>query len=902
VPAALPPGTRVGPYEIQQVLGAGAMGDVYVARDSRLGRDVAVKVLATASARDSDRLQRFEQEARAAAALNHPNILAVHDIGSHHGAPFIVSERLHGETLRSRLLPGEPMPLRKAIDYAAQIARGLAAAHDRGIVHRDLKPENVFVTADGIVKILDFGLAKLSRAAARSGADSASVFLTIGPDTEPGMMLGTIGYIAPEQVRGREVDSRADIFAFGAILYEMLSGRRAFGGGTPADTLGAILEKSPPELPSAERRIPAALARIVDRCLEKDPVARFQSSRDLAFAIEALDLASDSSMAVSTPAGAAGRTWSTYAGWIAAAALAVALAAIVANRRTADTDGPVSGAVRVTVAAPPGASFALFGATRQGSVTLSPDGQRMALVADDRLWVRDLAALEARSLQGTEGASWPFWSPDGISVAFVAGGQLKRVSLATGGIDTIRPIGSIRGGSWAPDGRILLSTGGRLHVLDADGVSLQRITELDRARGDAQHSYPQWLPNGRDYLFLVRTTDAPTTGIYAGTLDSARQTFLVPSDTNAQYASGRLFFLRQGSAALWTQAIDLDGMALRGTPSRLADQIGLSTWPWDVYAAPFSVSSTGVLAYHATSMVESQLVWYDRAGRVLDSVAPAAIHANPEISPDGAHVAVDRFNPLTGQTEVILIDMRRGNSVPVRRGRGSDLGAAWAPDGAKVLFTSNAEKGRLALYIKDLADDRIEKVADLPAPAYAKRWASDGRFALFTTLDGTLRIDRVDLAQQTVEPWLTGSGLHVQAQISPDGRWVAFTSTESGRPEVYVRPLSAPGRTTLISSAGGRDPRWRRDGRELYYVHEEGAWLSGGTLLSVDVRTGPGRAVRSRAAAAALHVSGDWHRRRRVWLCLRRGAGRPAVSLPAGDGNRPGEADDARPELASARR
>src|SRR5262245_34575064 len=529
---SLAPGSRVGPYDILAPLGSGGMGEVYRARDPRLQRDVAIKVLPSSFSVDPERLRRFEQEARAAAALNHPNVLAVFDIGTENGSPYIVSELLEGETLRARLSKSPArssdahsgsdssssigasagIGTRRAIEYGVQIARGLAAAHDRGIVHRDLKPENVFVASDGHVKILDFGLAKLTQIEpALAGG------VTEGPtkmvDTSPGTLLGTMGYMAPEQVRGQTVDHRADVFALGAILYEMLSGQKAFAGATAADTISAIIDRDPPELPS-ERRIPPGLVRVVDRCLEKNPAARFQSTRDLAFALESLSTHSEvgaRDVAVTGRSGVGGRLLWAIAGGIAAAALALGAARYF---RTAPVE---TRAFRSTIVAPPNTSITFdFPGFAAAVLAVSPDGQRLAFLAraaDGRvqLWLRPLDGISAQALMGTEGASAPFWSPDSQFLGFFADGKLKKINAAGGPplvlCDALAsvPGGAGGGGTWNRDGVIVFgsSQAGPLQRVSAGGGTPSPVTKVDTEKGESFHAWPFFLPDGKRFLYLA---------------------------------------------------------------------------------------------------------------------------------------------------------------------------------------------------------------------------------------------------------------------------------------------------------------------------------------------------------------------------------------------------------------
>src|SRR3989442_366151 len=492
-------GTRLGRYEIRAKIGEGGMGEVYRARDTQLGRDVAVKVLPSTYSVDEQRLSRFEQEASAASALNHPNILIVHDIGSHDGSPYVVSELLEGETLRKRI-SGAPLAQRRAIGYAMEIANGLAAAHEKGIVHRDLKPDNIFITKDGRVKILDFGIAKLTQA---EGRQSQTDIPTRRVDTGPGVVMGTVGYMSPEQVRGQVVDHRSDIFSFGAILYEMLSGRRAFHGESAADTMSAILKEDPPDLSDTNQKISPALERLVNHCLEKNPEERFHSASDLAFALEALSgSTATSAQTVAMPAFAP--RWFKRRELIAwaVAGIAILIAAIaltISHFRRPPTE---SHAVRLFVPPPEKASF--------GSFAISPDGLRLAFVATDAsgktlLWIRPLDSINAQPLSGTEEATLPFWSPDSRFIGFFAGGKLKKIEVTGGPAQTLCNATIPRGATWNRDGVIIFTPGTLepLYRVSAAGGEPTPVTTFDKSRGETGHRWPYFLPDGRPFLYSV---------------------------------------------------------------------------------------------------------------------------------------------------------------------------------------------------------------------------------------------------------------------------------------------------------------------------------------------------------------------------------------------------------------
>jgi Tol biopolymer transport system component len=857
---SLAPGMRLGAYEVSAPLGAGGMGEVYRARDPRLGRDVAIKILPSALSADADRLRRFEQEARAAAALNHPSILAVYDVGaSDDGAPYIVSELLEGESLRSRLsrsradvsssasLDAGGLPLRKVIDYAVQLANGLAAAHEKGIVHRDLKPENLFVTTDGRVKILDFGLAKLTEAAAALAGTSQ--LPTTPADTAPGMLLGTMGYMAPEQVRGQIADHRSDIFAFGAILYEMLSGHRAFRGATTADTISAILDKDPPDLPVVERRIPPALARIVDRCLEKQPAARFQSTRDLAFALEALSSTqAEAGSAVTASISIADRAPRRVVRmmlWALGAALAVvsaaALAMVYEQRRSLSGDG----STRFTIATP---ADATFGPSNTGpAFAVSPDGKRLVFSAQrgsspPQLWVRAMDSLEARLLVGTEGANPSvFWSPDSVSVAFFADGKLKKIDASGGPSQTICDAPPANyGGSWNRDGTILFSSrGAALFRVSASGGQPTPATK----QGSTQR-WPFFLPDGRHFLYQAGSGNV----IYAGALDSADEKRVLLGDSRAQYDSGYVLVVRQGT--LVAQRFDPGRLEVSGEPFPVAEQIRLNLITG---AATFSVSGEGVLVYRtgAPANAVGRLTWFDRTGKALGSIEKPNDYRGVELSPDGRRAVIHAHDNIIGG-DLWLFDLIRETSSRLTFG-GHNSSPVWSPDGTLVAYTSNgpvgaaeASKrgpydGTFNLYEKraDGTGDPVlllDSVAAHQPTAWKQptSWSRDGRHLIYEAYDPKTQFDlwELPLPSDTPRLLLRSEFNEFEATLSPDGRWLAYTSEETQRREVYVRPFANTPGKWQISTSGGSLARWRDDGRELFYLSSDRQ------MMAVDVKSG----------------------------------------------------------------
>jgi Tol biopolymer transport system component len=817
-------GARLGPYEIVAPLGAGGMGEVYRARDTRLGRDVAVKVLPAGFSADQERLSRFEQEARAAAALNHPNILAVHDIGQHDGAPFIVSELLEGETLRERMNAGA-LPVRKAVEYAVQVAHGLAAAHEKGIVHRDLKPENIFVTSDSRVKILDFGLAKLTQVEPAGAA--MSVLPTIPPKTEAGIVLGTMGYMSPEQVRGLSADHRSDLFAFGAVLYEMLSGQRAFRGDTTADTMGAILMKDPPDLPVAEQHIPPALARIVDRCLEKTPAARFQSTRDLAFALESLSSHTQRAEVVEAIGAAPARRSRERLAWgVAALAVAGLVAAVVPlvlfSRRV-----PVAPEeMRLEVSTPPTSHPALM--------ALSPDGRRLVFVAtaenQTQLFLRDLASTTARPLAGTEGALYPFWSPDSRSVAFFSTGKLQRVDLAGGSVQTLAPAASPSGGSWNGDGTIIFApvTGAPLMRVSARGGEPVAVTRLALPAQTA-HRAPRFLPDGRHFVYFAQ--EVPVGALYLGTLDGLESVRLVDASSGAIYVPpGYLLFVR--GVTLFSQPFDAGRLQLAGEPVPVAQQV-----PVEQGFAGVSAAAGGVVAFRTVASTSRRLAWYDRSGKEIAAIGglpeAAVLAGNPELSPDGTSVA---FN-APGNANVWLLNMTRDVATPLTVGSGSSSWPVWTPDGRRIIFRST-RKGPYDLYQRlTNGAGSDELLLQSPVTKSPEDVSPDGRFLMYRVLEVKSR-DLWALPLQGDRkpfPVVNTEFEEREGQFEPgSGRWIAYVSNASGRFEVYVQPFPGAGGKWQVSTAGGFQPRWRHDGKELFYLGLDGALKAVSIMLAPD--------------------------------------------------------------------
>ncbi|MDQ3750188.1 MAG: protein kinase, partial [Acidobacteriota bacterium] len=687
--------TKFGRYEIVSLIGAGGMGEVYRAKDPKLGRDVAIKVLPATFSADAERLRRFEQEAQAAGALNHPNILSIYDVATHDGSLYVVSELLEGETLRERM-DSAALPSRKVIDYALQIAHGLAAAHEKGIVHRDLKPENLFITRDGRVKILDFGLAKLIEPKVESEAQTDVPTRKI--HTNPGAVMGTAGYMSPEQVRGRAVDHRSDIFSFGTVLYEMLSGRRAFKGESTVETLNAILKEDPSDISVTNSNAPPALERIVRRCMEKSSEERFQSARDLAFSLESVSGFSSSQTftadVVSPPS--AQQKIRDRLPWIIAGVMLLGLLAALPFAVSYFRRAPVeTNVVRFPVSLPENVKFVAD--VEEHNLSISPDGQRLAFVAESEgqkmVWVRSLDALSAQSLPGTEGAISPFWSPDSRYLAFFAEGKLKKIEVSGGSPQTVcnLPAETDAVGTWGRDGTILFTIGVITGRISSQGI--YRVpagggvpTLLIKAAEGAFNYWVHFLPDGRHFLLFARNEKDEDSGIHVGSINSAETKLLLQARSRVEYAPpGYLLYVREST--LLAQGFDADNLRLTGEPFPVIERLYyFDKTGW----AEFSVSENGTLA-HMNNVWTTQLVWFDRGGREVGRVGAPGEHYDLSLSPDGQKVATAITDKQTGSGDLWIHDLARDTRTRFTVGPSDDGAAIWSPDGRRLAFFSCCE-------------------------------------------------------------------------------------------------------------------------------------------------------------------------------------------------------------------
>ena len=807
----LPPGTRLGPYEVLVALGAGGMGEVYKARDTRLDRLVAVKVLSAALAMSCDGRERFEREARAIARLSHPNVCALFDVGREGDALYLVMELLEGQTLKALVAKG-PLPVEEVLRIGREIAEALAAASREGITHRDLKPGNVMLTQSG-VKLLDFGLAKIL-APSYQTANEAELPTALEL-TAPGMWLGTAPYMSPEQCEGRPVDGRSDVFALGAVLHEMTTGVPAFAGDTPAAITSSILRLDPPAPSSLRPEIPRQLDRLVRECMAKEPDRRWQSAHDVALQLSAI-----ADVGIRTMTGAATRrqslAWLAWTGSIVAAALLATAVTMRINRPAVAAAPPF----KLQIAPPMGAAFTYSAETVAFAV--SPDGQQLAFIATEpgagrRLWLRPLSSIDAKPIAGTNGATMVFWSPDSRSIGFASGDTLKRLDLASGVALTICKIPGRIGltGTWSRDGEILFATvaGEALYRVSSAGGDATVLAKPDRARSEFKIAFPSFLPDSRRYLYLARLDDGSNRLMLGESGKNPR--VIMPIESNAQYvAPGVLVFARGG--ALVAQSFDASTGQVAGEPFAIAESVRffLST-----SVADFSASPTGSVVFQS-HVNQSRLAWLDRSGREVGTVGSPGNYLDVRIDPGGHAVLASRTLPTTGTYDIWSFDLDRRTETRLTLNDGfTEVEPVIVPGSAMIFAASRGTALRLVR--RDLRTGREEPLmpqgswmqgADDVSPdgsrlAYEERTAA-GTFNLWTLpLTGSAAPSLI--RQSTYS--------ETRFRFAPDGDHYTFTSDESGRSEVYLSRLSEGGKT-LVSSGGGSDARWTGDGREIVYV------------------------------------------------------------------------------------
>jgi serine/threonine protein kinase/Tol biopolymer transport system component len=819
---ALAPGSKLGPYEVVSVLGAGGMGEVYRARDTRLGRDVAIKVLPQHLASDANLQQRLEREARAVSRLSHPHICTLHDIGHQEGTDFLVMELVDGETLEHRLMRG-PLAPDQVIRYSAQIADALAKAHKLGITHRDLKPANIMLTKAG-AKLMDFGLAKQTGPAPLSQA-LTEMTMEHAKLSGEGTIVGTFQYMAPEQLEGREADSRTDIFALGEVMYEMTTGKPAFGGKSRASLIASILTTEPPAIALAQPLTPVSLERIVRKCIAKDPDDRWQSASDLA--TELAWLAESGSLAETQrqPEALSSR-WREWA--LGAAAVGFALTALwFAFAYFRRPENPET-SIRASLLPPGNASF--LGSLTSSGHAISPDGTRLVFSAQPGggravLWVRSLDSLSAQALAGTDYATLPFWSPDGQWIGFFADGKLKKIPAAGGAVQLIcdAPVG--RGGAWNSKGTIIFAPNinSPLYRVSASGGNPIELTKLDASRKQSTNRWPQFLPDGEHFLYLGRNlANDGSSGVFVGSLDGQPPKLILEGVRGgAQYAlPGYLLFVR--SANLLAQPFDLRTLTLHGEPVTIAGGVATLT---NILRESFSVSENGRLVYQGVGEGgDAQMTILDRAGNLVSSLGGPGDYVKLRLSPDGSKVVVQEDDPASGENTLWVYDTHTAVKTRLTFGSMFNTYPVWSPDGIQVAFSSN-RAGTMSIYTKPATGAEEEKrLNDSPNDERPTSWSSDGRHLAYEDRASTVpRIFFLPLSgERRPFPLQAGSYMSFEAVFSPDNRWVAYVSLESGRPEVYVTSFPDRSGKWQVSVGGGGTPRWRKDGRELFYSNNEG--------------------------------------------------------------------------------
>jgi len=812
---ALTFGTKLGPYEILAPLGAGGMGEVYRALDTRLDRTVAIKVLPAHLSSDSALRQRLEREAKAVSKLSHPHICTLHDIGHQDGIDFLVMEYLEGENLEQRLKKG-PLPVDQTSRYSSQIAEALAHAHKFGITHRDLKPSNVMLTKAG-AKLMDFGLAKQSEMASLSAA-LTDMTAEQSKLTGEGILVGTFQYMAPEQLEGKEADPRTDIFAFGEVMYEMATGKPAFNGGSRASLIASILTTEPIPISQAQPLTPPALERVVRKCLAKDPDERWQSAADLASELKWVSTESSGTQ-FAVPARGISQSKFDWKIWGLVAMALLAISAILFHFFSRPAALP-SVRMRWIISPPEGTSFLATG-DAPAPVAISPDGRRIAFVAGElgkvQLYVQSLDALKSSALAGTEGASWPFWSPDSRSLGFFAHGEMKRVDA-----DGTTPIDICearvpRGASWGAGGMIVFAPEptSSLYRVSASGGQPVSITTIDPSQHDS-HRWPFFLPDGKHFLYYAAGHDDIShshDGLYIGSVDGGASKFLLHTHANGAYANGHVLFMNDN--VLMAQAFDVGRLELTGDPAVVQDGVEEHrTW----WMSVFSASQNGTLIFAPAVQPDNNLLWMDSNGKNLGTVGEPGRYVSVRLSPDGEQVAVERDRP---HHDLWVHDLRRNLANQITFGVTAGL-PVWSNDGGKIAFSSE-KPGGLDLHVKSVGGAQDEEVL-LAANGYAfpLDWSPDGSVLLYYVDDGSevhaeLRV--MPMRGPHTPRALLKSPFYVSDGVfSPDMRWIAYSSRESGTQKVFAMPYPGPGPHISISPGYGGNPIWQRDGHAILYL------------------------------------------------------------------------------------
>ena len=823
-------GTHLGSYEVLAPIGAGGMGEIYQAHDTKLGRDVAIKVLPEAFAHDSERLSRFQREAKMLAALNHPNIATIYGLEQSNGTSYLVMELVAGDTLAERIKREGAVPVEEALTICRQIAEALEAAHEKGIIHRDLKPANVKVTPEGKVKVLDFGLAKAFEGDTANDDPSNSPTLSMAA-TMHGVILGTAAYMSPEQARGKAVDKRTDMWAFGCVLYELLTGKRAFRGETLQDALAAVLEREPDwqALPSST---PAKIRDLLRRCLQKDINRRFRDAADIGIEIEEVLTAPASEGQPNASAPASRPQLQQAIPWSVAAVLAiVALFVTVTLFRRAPAETRL---IRFTIGPPEKGSFN----PNPMLLAISPDGSKLAFIAADssgkqQLWIRALDSPAPQPLPGTENASHPFWSPDSRFIGFYAERKLKKISVSGGPVQTLAE-GALTGGvsgAWSRDGTILFASN-TIYRISASGGAIGPVTTLDASRQENFHEWPYFLPDGKHFLFFAAGAKAENDAIYVGSLDSKERKLLLNANSNAVYVSpGYVLFNREGS--LMAQPFDPDRMQLTGEPVPIAEGLQFDATSG---RAAFAASDNGVLAYRGGSGATfSRLVWVKRNGTEQALAAPPHAYSFPRLSPDGGRLAVDIVEE-DQSSQIWLYDLSRDALARFTFEGTLNQPPAWTTDSKRIAFRSNKERSTTNIFWQ-LADGSggLERLTTNEFAATPRSFSPGSRLLAFFEYNPVTGQDIwvLGLNDRKAQLFVQTKFNDTDPAFSRDGHWLAYRSEKSGRPEIYVRPYPGPGGEWQISAEGGTEPVWNPNGRELFY-------RNGDKMMAVDISTRAG--------------------------------------------------------------
>ena len=819
-------GSRLGPYEVLSRIGAGGMGEVFRARDTRLDRTVAIKILPPAFASNAELKIRFEREAKAISQISHPNICALYDVGNAGGVEYLVLEFLEGETLADRIERG-PLPIADVLRIGSQIASALACAHRAGIVHRDLKPGNVMITRSG-AKLLDFGLARSATAlAAPTDATQHK------PLTQEGTILGTFQYMSPEQLAGEEVDARSDIFALGAVLYEMLTGPRAFEGNSRTSIIAAVLAASPRPASTLRPLTPPALEHVIAKCLGRERDERWESAADVASQLQWIATsASGESSAVAMKKPVRRAVLLTALSIAATIAIAAIVSGVYTARRLRLAEQPVRSELVIDDPLTP----SLFGA-----VALSPDGTQLLMLVGPSgkpsIAIRNLATGETKKLAGTEGANFPFWAPDSQRVAFFAGAKLKTIGASGGSVQAICDAKQGRGGSWSPSGVIVFTpdVGSSINKVSESGGSPVSVTRP--APGEA-HRQPVFLPDGTRFLFVARMGGADV--LCAGSVDGKLQKRIVDNASNAAFARGRLFFVRDGN--LLSQPFDPAKLEVSGSLTPMADHVEY-----------FKVRSLGNFSVSDTKMVyvdeasrSSEIVAHDRNGRLSEVPAGAGAYRILDVSPDDRTVAV-AVSEHFEQGDVWLVQLQGGTKSRFTFTNGGALSGAFSPDGTRFAMSSGFFGQEIAINVRSVVSNDSQKILDTRGACVITGWSADGRYLIVDTQDAKTGFDvsKIDVAARTITPVVNGPDNEVSPALSPDGKWLAYVSTESGSPEVYMTTFPSGVGKWQATQNGGNTPRWSRDGKQLFYAKDD-------RLTAVDFHDG---AVPQFGPAIALPVT-----------------------------------------------